>query len=152
MKGYFMWYYKLHVFLTPNEITVVADLLKSDLLPTGIISELRQSNKDWHSTMSYELWRIISFDVTTACCLNMKWNICGRRLHEKWSITDWHHFSDWHSTKSYGLWRVISFDVTTACCLNNEWNNFGRRSHENWFITGGHHVRTPTIKQRLTFN
>ena len=47
---------------------------------------------------------------------------------------------------------AVSFDVTTACCLNIKWNNFGRRSHEKWFITDGHHVRTPTIKQRLTFN
>ena len=95
---------QLHFVSTSNEITLVGDHMKSDLLPTGIFSELRQSNNDWHSTKSYWLWRFISFDVLTACCLNINRYKCGRL------------------------------------------------SHENWFIADEHHVRTPTIKQRLTFN
>ena len=34
-----------HVASTSNEITLVDDHMKSDLLPTGILPELRQSNK-----------------------------------------------------------------------------------------------------------
>ena len=37
---------RLHVVSTSNEITLVSDHMKSDLLPTGIMSELRQSNND----------------------------------------------------------------------------------------------------------
>ena len=59
---------RLHVASTSNEITLVGDHMKSDLLPTGIMPELRQSNSDCHSTNSYGLWSVISFDVMTACC------------------------------------------------------------------------------------
>ena len=30
------------------------------------------ANNDWHST--YGLWRVVAFDVTTECCLNIKCN------------------------------------------------------------------------------
>ena len=37
---------RLHVASTTNAITLVGDHMKSDLLPKGIMSELRQSNND----------------------------------------------------------------------------------------------------------
>ena len=121
--------------------------MKSDFLPTGIMSELRQSNNEFHSTKSYGWWRLFSFDVTTACCINIKWISFGRRSHESnllptgiMSVLRQSN-NDWHSSKFYGLWRIISFDATPAGCLKIKWNNFVRRSHEKWFITDGHHVR-----------
>ena len=128
-EGLFRLMLQLHVASTSNEITLVGDYMKSDLLPTGIMPELRQSNNNWYSTKSYGLWRVISFHVTTACCLTIKRNYFGRRSHEKWFSTDGHHArtpatnNDWHSAKSFGLWRVILFDVTTACCLKFKWKN-----------------------------
>ena len=118
---------------------------EGERLVAVIKSVLRQSNNGWQSTNSYGFWRVISFDVTTACCLNIKRNNCCRWSHEKWFITEGHHVrtltSKQRLTFNYILWWLISFVVTTACCLKIKWNKFGRRSHEKWFITDGHHVR-----------
>ena len=103
-----------------------------------IMSVRRQSNNGWHSTDSYGFWRVISFDVRTACFLNFKRNNYGRWSHEKWLFPTGimsglrQLNNNWHSTMLYGLWWVITFDVTAACCLNHI--KFCRRSHEKWFL------------------
>ena len=71
-EGLFHLILRLRLASRANEITLVGDHMKSDLLPTGTMRELRQSNIDCHSIKFYGLWRVISFDVTTACCLNIK--------------------------------------------------------------------------------
>ena len=114
IKGYFwmragceIWLYKfliiaylftfhlmlrLHVASTSNEITLFGPHMKSDLLPTGIMLETPTIKQ--RLTLNYVLlilWRVISFDATSACCLNIKYSNFDRRSHENWFITDRHH-------------------------------------------------------------
>ena len=47
-EGLFHLMLQLHVASTSNEITLIGNHMKSDLLPTGIMPELRHSNNEWH--------------------------------------------------------------------------------------------------------
>ena len=98
---------------------------------------------------------VISLDVTTACCLKIKWNNFVRRSHEKWFIvasnSENQTATDFKLSLMEYKWLFHLMLRLYVASKSNEITLFGPYMKSDLLPTGIM-LETPTIKQQLTFN